>query len=154
MVPAAKVRANDYNPNKMATQNFDLLRQSIEADGVTQPIVTFYDASQDLYIVVDGFHRFTVLVEHFGCLEVPVVEIGGVEAGRMAATLRHNRARGKHQVDLMGAFVKKLVGLGWDDQQIALHLGMEGEEVLRLRQQVGIARTLSGTSYSKSWVVE
>jgi ParB-like chromosome segregation protein Spo0J len=154
MVPAAKVQRNSYNPNKVATTELALLIKSIEADGVTQPVVTFYDPTLDVYEVVDGFHRFTVLVEHFGCREIPVVVIDKPIQDRMASTIRHNRARGKHQVDLMGTLVKKLLGLGWDDTTIASHLGMEAEEVLRLRQQVGAATQLSAKHYSKAWKVD
>lgn len=153
LVPAAKVVANDYNPNSVASPEMDLLAHSIEEDGVTQPIVTFYDPELDLYIVVDGFHRYTVLTKRFKCLEIPVVVIEKTIQERMASTIRHNRARGKHQVELMSEMVLKLLKLGWEDTEIAKHLGMPAEELLRLKQQTGLAQLFAGQGYSKSWTV-
>lgn len=152
MVPAEKVVANDYNPNRVARAEMQLLIHSIEQDGFTQPVVTAYDPETDLYIVVDGFHRYTVLKTHFKCEEIPIVVIARDIKDRMAATVRHNRARGKHQVELMGGMVEKLLALGWTDTQIARHLGMEAEEVLRLKHQVGIASQYARTPFGKAWV--
>jgi ParB-like chromosome segregation protein Spo0J len=151
LVPADKVVANEYNPNKVAEPEMELLFHSIEEDGLTQPIVTFHDKEQDKYIVVDGFHRYSVLVDHFKCRRIPVVVIDKPINDRMASTIRHNRARGKHVVDLMGTLVTKLYTQGWSDEQIAKHLGMQGEEILRLRQQVGAARVLAGEEFNKGW---
>lgn len=151
MVPAASVVANDYNPNKVAKQELDLLELSIREDGVTQPIVTFYDSTADKYVIVDGFHRYAVLTQRLGCREIPIVTINKDIRDRMASTIRHNRARGKHQVDLMAALVKSLAAKGWDDPRIAEHLGMTEEELLRLKQIVGIARMFAAPGYSKSW---
>lgn len=153
MVDATKVIANEYNPNKVATPEMNLLIQSIEEDGVTQPVVTFYDPEIDKYIVIDGFHRYTVLTRHFKCKEIPVVVLDKPLNDRMASTVRHNRARGRHQVDLMGILVKKLFDQGWSDEKIAEHLGMEGEELLRLRQQIGCAKLLANNEFSKSWEI-
>lgn len=153
MVDADFVIANEYNPNKVATPEMDLLIHSIAEDGVTQPIVTFYDKAINRYIVVDGFHRYIVLTQYFGCSKIPVVVIDKDIKNRMASTIRHNRARGKHQVDLMGALVKKLLELGWEDAAIAKHIGMSLEELLRLKQIVGVAKMLAGSEYSKSWGV-
>jgi ParB-like chromosome segregation protein Spo0J len=111
----------------------------------------FYDEDLKKYIVIDGFHRYTVLKEHFKCTKIPVVVLKKNINDRMASTIRHNRARGKHQVDLMGVLVKKLSNLGWSDKNIADHLGMQGEELFRLRQQIGCAEMLSANEYSKSW---
>ena len=152
MVPASKVFANDYNPNKVASAEMKLLAHSIEEDGFTQPVVVAYDRDTDTYIVVDGFHRYTVLTKIFECDEIPVVVIEREIKDRMAATIRHNRARGKHQVDLMATMVEKLLDLGWENSQIAGHLGMEAEEVLRLRQQRGIASRDANRPFSKAWV--
>lgn len=153
MVPAHKVVANDYNPNKVAPQEMELLAVSIEEDGFTQPVVTCYDAERDVYIVVDGFHRHTILKDWFGCREIPIVEIHketGVKE-RMAATVRHNRARGKHTVDLMTDLVIGLLRNGWKDLDIARHLGMEAEEVLRLKSQSGYPALFAKREYSRSW---
>ena len=151
LVPISKVVANDYNPNSVASPEMKLLIRSIEADGVTQPVVTFYDEMVDLYIVVDGFHRYTILKDHFKCDEIPVVVIKKDIKDRMASTIRHNRARGKHQVDMMSILVEKLIKLGWSDIQIAKHLGMEAEEVLRLKQMTGLAGLFKGEPYSRTW---
>lgn len=149
MVDARKVMANDYNPNKVAQREMDLLITSIAEDGVTQPIVTVYDEGNDRYVIVDGFHRWRVLTEHFECAEIPVVVIQRGIAGRMAATIRHNRARGKHQVDLQGELVRSLMLQGLDDAAISHHLGMSEEELLRLKQTVGAARLLSAEEYGE-----
>lgn len=151
MVPAEKVVANDYNPNKVASQEMELLAHSIEEDGFTQPVVTCYDSLRDLYVVIDGFHRWTILKIWFELPEIPVVVIDRPIKDRMAATVRHNRARGKHSVDGMSQLVASLYRKGWTDQEIATHLGMEGEEVLRLKSQTGFAELFSGREYSKSW---
>lgn len=151
LVPAGKIKSNDYNPNVVCEPEMKLLIQSIEQDGLTQPVVVFYDHECDTYVVVDGFHRYKILKEHFKCTRIPVTVIDKPMNDRMASTIRHNRARGKHQVDLMGVLVDKLYKQGWSDEQIADHLGMEGEELLRLRQQVGCAKFLANTEYGKSW---
>lgn len=151
MVPANKVVANDYNPNKVAPQEMELLARSIEEDGFTQPVVTCHDEERDYYIVVDGFHRYTILTEWFGCPEIPIVVIHKGIKERMAATVRHNRARGKHTVDLMADLVVGLLRNGWKDLDIAKHLGMEAEEVLRLKAQTGYAELFAKREYSRSW---
>jgi len=151
MVPAEKVQANDYNPNKVATPEMELLRLSIEEDGLTQPIVVCHDPDLDRYIVVDGFHRYALLANHFKCPEIPVVVIAKDIKQRMAATIRHNRARGKHQVDLMSELVRSLYEKGWEDERIAEHLGMSVEELLRLKQMSGAAKLLAGSEYSAAW---
>lgn len=152
MVPAEQVQANDYNPNKVARPELELLMHSIAEDGVTQPIVTYYDAEIDRYIVVDGFHRFIVLTREFCCSEIPIVVIDKNIKDRMASTIRHNRARGKHQVDLMGEMVEKLLEFGWKETAIAKHLGMEAEEVLRLKQLQGIGRHFARQPFGRAWV--
>jgi len=151
MVTAVKVVSNDYNPNNVATPEMDLLALSIEEDGVTQPIVVVYDPVLDLYVVVDGFHRYTILTKRFKCPEIPVVVIDKSINDRMASTIRHNRARGKHKVDMMSVLVEKLLKLGWSDTDIAKQLGMEAEEVLRLKQMTGLAGLFKGQGYSRSW---
>ena len=151
LVPADKMRANEYNPNKVANREMELLQHSIEEDGFTQAIVTFYDDEQGIYEVVDGYHRFVILKEKLNCDYIPVVVIEKDIKERMASTIRHNRARGVHQVDLMGDLVVKLVKLGWGDDRIAEHLGMEYEEVLRLKQTTGIAEVFKDRDHSKAW---
>lgn len=151
MVSAAKVVSNEYNPNKVAPQEMELLAVSIEEDGFTQPVVVVHDAELDQYIVIDGFHRYTILTKWFELPKIPVVVLQKDIKERMAATVRHNRARGKHTVDLMADLVGDLVKKGWSDLEIANHLGMEGEEVLRLKSQLGVAEMFAGRSYSKAW---
>jgi ParB-like chromosome segregation protein Spo0J len=151
LVPTEKVVANDYNPNHVAAPEMALLRQSIEADGVTQPIVVWYDAAADRYPIIDGFHRFTLLRDTFRCPSVPVVVLDRPLGDRMASTIRHNRARGRHGVELMGALVAEMRRLGWTEAAIATALGMSEEELLRLQQIVGVARLLAADEYSSAY---
>jgi ParB-like chromosome segregation protein Spo0J len=153
LVPTNKVVSNEYNPNYVAAPEMDLLRISIEEDGVTQPIVVFYNRKKDIYEVVDGFHRYLILRDHFKSDVIPVVIIEKNIDQRMASTIRHNRARGKHQVDLTAELVKSLLRLGKTDDEIAHALGMSAEEVLRLRQQVKVAELMANVCYTKSWEV-
>jgi ParB-like chromosome segregation protein Spo0J len=153
-VPANEVVANNYNPNRVASMEMKLLEHSIREDGYTQPIVSFHEPQQ--YTVVDGFHRNRVGKEAADITArlqgyLPVVTINKGPADLMASTIRHNRARGKHQVDLMGDLIRDLVQKGWNDEQIAKHLGMTEEELVRLKQLVGIAKIFATPEYSKSW---
>jgi len=135
LVTAVKVVANDYNPNKVAPPEMELLALSIQEDGITEGVVVWHNTEFDVYFIVDGFHRSTVLKSWFGCTEIPVVEIHCDDMkGYIAATVRHNRARGTHQVDLMADIIELLRGKSLTDETIAASLGMEAEEVLRLRQ--------------------
>lgn len=154
MVPAEMVVANDYNPNSVASKEMELLQISIEEDGVTQPVVTFYDKEQNKYIVIDGFHRYSILTKVLKCPEIPVVVLDKDIKERMASTIRHNRARGKHQVTLQAELVKSLLLKGWNDEQIAQQLGMTPEELLRLKQSVGVAEILAGKEYSREWIIK
>jgi ParB-like chromosome segregation protein Spo0J len=151
-----KVKANDYNPNSVAPPEMELLETSIWEDGYTQPIVTFYDAEQDLYIVVDGFHRYSVLKNskriferEQGCL--PIVVIDKHLSDRMASTIRHNRARGSHNIELMSTIVSELVEMGKGDRWICQHIGMSPDELLRLKQITGLAALFQHKDFSDSW---
>lgn len=160
-VPSNTVQANDYNPNSVAPPEMILLEHSIEADGFTQPIVTFLEPP-DSHIVVDGFHRNRVGKESkqisnrlFGYL--PIVTINNNrsdKADRIAATIRHNRARGKHQVEAMSEIVIELKRRNWSDDKIGKELGMEPDEVLRLSQITGLAEMFSDTEFSMSWEID
>lgn len=141
LVPAERVVANDYNPNRVATPEMESLARSIAACGVTQAIVCSYDESPDRYLVVDGFHRLVILRAAFGAADIPVIGIGGTLAERIIATLRHNKARGEHQVAPVARLVRLLMAEGWDDATIAEQMGMEGEELLRLKLIEGIVQT-------------
>ena len=156
-VPADDVRANDYNPNSVAPPEMELLRLSIMADGYTQPIVTMPD--EDGRVVIDGFHRHRVGKEMpdvnariHGYL--PVVRIRQDRENRkdrIAATIRHNRARGKHSIDAMSDIVVELKRRSWSEERIGKELGMEPDEVLRLCQISGIAELFSDDEFSASW---
>lgn len=157
-VPAETVHANDYNPNSVAPPEMELLRISVAADGYTQPIVTM-GATDEGIEVVDGFHRNRVGKE---CPEVrerlhgylPVVTIRGDradKADRIASTIRHNRARGKHQVVAMSDIVIDLKRRNWSDEKIGRELGMDPDEVLRLAQISGLAEAFADRDFSQSW---
>lgn len=151
LVPIEKVQFNEYNPNAVAPPEMKLLQHSIEEDGYTQPIVTIYDAEKDVYIVVDGAHRYKNAADKFKIPMVPVVVINKEIKDRMASTIRHNRARGEHNVTQMSNIVAELVMLGWTDVEIGQHLGMSADEVLRLKQNTGIAAIFKDHEYSKAW---
>jgi ParB-like chromosome segregation protein Spo0J len=150
-VPAENVRANDYNPNSVAPPEMKLLKRSIEADGFTQPIVVW--DTGEYFEVVDGFHRHLV-GKSLGLSELPVVVINQerTEKGdRIASTVRHNRARGKHSVDGMSDLVQDLVRRNWSDAKIARELGMDQDEVLRLKQVTGLASLFADKEFSEAW---
>ncbi|MEB3103111.1 IbrB-like domain-containing protein [Ferviditalea candida] len=155
-IPAELVEANEYNPNSVAPPEMRLLYHSIKEDGYTQPIVAYWDEERQKYIIVDGFHRHRIGKEYRDIREqiknrLPLVVINKPIENRMASTIRHNRARGKHSVLGMTNIVVELVRKGWDDVTIAKHLGMDADEVLRLKQTSGIAELFRGRQYSKSW---
>ena len=151
MVDIEKVVANDYNPNKVAPPEMQLLKHSIEEDGYTQPIVTYYNKEKDKYIVVDGFHRYRCAKEYFHLKQVPIVTIDKDLEDRIASTIRHNRARGTHQIPDMSKIVLILTNKGWSDEEISKHLGMELDEIIRLRQITGLKEAFSNHTFSKSW---
>jgi len=147
LIPAARIVGNSYNPNTVAGPELDLLEQSMRADGITMCVVVMKDA--DEWTVVDGFHRHKVGTSRLGRRYIPCSVIDRPLADRMASTIRHNRARGKHQVELMGALVRSMLGLGWDDERIAESLGMSIEELLRLKQVVGVAVLMAAERYGE-----
>ena len=156
-VPANDVFANDYNPNSVAPPEMKLLEHSIGEDGYTQPIVTW--PKDSIFEVVDGFHRHrvgkesdTIRARVHGYL--PVVKINNQrqdKGDRMAATIRHNRARGEHKVESMAEIVIELKRRFWSDQKIATELGMEPDEVLRLTQVTGLAGLFEDQEFSTAW---
>lgn len=151
LVPVEKVRANNYNPNNVPGNNMELLLQSILDNGFCFPIVTIYDEEVDEYVIVDGFHRYTILKDWLEVKHIPVVVLQHDIKKRMAATVQFNRARGVHQVELMGDLVRALIEQGASDEEISKHLGMEMEEVYRLKQITGIAELFKNQPYSKAW---
>lgn len=151
LVPPELVQANNYNPNNVSKNNMELLEQSILDNGFTFAVVTVWDEELRKFVIVDGFHRDTILEFWFEAEKIPIIVLEHDIAKRMAATVQFNRARGVHQVELMGDLVQKLVEQGMQDEDIAKHLGMEYEEVFRLKQITGIAELFKNQSYSKSW---
>ncbi len=158
-VKIERVVANDYNPNAVAPPEMELLETSIWEDGYTQPIVTYYDDEKDTYIVVDGFHRYLTLKNSKRIFErergmLPIVVIDKQLGDRMASTIRHNRARGTHNVELMSTIVAELVEMGKGDRWICKHIGMSIDELLRLKQITGLAALFRNTDFSDSWEAE
>lgn len=147
------VEANEYNPNQVPDPELDLLEESIRSDGMTMPIVT-YLRDDGIYEIVDGFHRFLVLTERIGTEWVPVSVIDKPIDDRMSSTIRHNRARGDHTTELMGELVEAMEAEGKTTQEIADDLGMEKEEIVRLKQVVGAADILASDQYGQSWGVQ
>jgi len=155
-VPAEDVIQNDYNPNSVAPPEMKLLEISIREDGYTQPIVVYHDEQNGIYTVVDGFHRSRVGKEIIDIHDrlhgyLPVVVIDKDLKNRMASTIRHNRARGKHQVDKMGDIVKGLSANGMSETEIEINLGMTEEERVRLSQIAGIAHLFANKEYTRAW---
>ncbi|HHR4183568.1 IbrB-like domain-containing protein [Citrobacter cronae] len=154
-----EVIANDYNPNVMAAGEKKLLKRSLQEDGFTQPVVVSEDKGQ--YMVVDGFHRQLLGRSESGAGKrlkgwLPVSCINPDRKGqaeRIASTIRHNRARGKHQITSMSDIVRDLARLGWKDERIGLELGMDKDEVLRLKQISGLTELFEEEDFSPSWTV-
>lgn len=150
MVPMSKIIANDYNPNKMESKMFRLLKKSIVEDGLTMPIVTYYDCNNDNYIIVDGFHRYTVLLR-LHVEEVPVSVIDKPIEERMMSTVRHNKAKGTHQLAMMKTLFGKLRAK-LPLTVIAEGIGMEAEEVVIYSRGSVVAKDAgTGVEYSNSW---
>ncbi len=155
-IDVEKIEANDYNPNKVASTELRLLYVSIKEDGYTQPIVTIYNEEKDKYIIVDGFHRYFVGKTNKDILEttdgkLPIVVLHKTINERMASTVRHNRARGSHSIKGMSNMVFEMLENGWDDVMICNHLGMEADEIVRLKHITGFSKLFKDTEYSKSW---
>ncbi len=155
-VPIEKIVPNDYNPNTVAPPELKLLYDSIREDGYTMPIVCYHDKEQDKYIIVDGFHRYRIMLDYPDIYEreggmLPVSVIRKDIDHRMASTIRHNRARGSHDVDLMSNIIKELHELGRSDKWIAKHLGMDRDEILRLKQITGLAALFRDIEFSNAW---
>lgn len=158
-VPAETVTANDYNPNTVAPPEMKLLEHSIAEDGYTQPVVTWQENGRRE--VIDGFHRHRVGTESKRVLNrikgyLPVVTVNSERTDRgdrISSTIRHNRARGKHQVQAMSEIVLELTRRNWNDEKIARELGMDADEVLRLKQISGLAEMFADREFSEAWEV-
>lgn len=161
-VKSDRVHSNDYNPNVVAPPEMELLRTSISHDGYTQPIVTMADDEGDGIEVIDGFHRHRVGKECPDIQErvhgyLPVVQIRGTQQDRndrIASTIRHNRARGKHRIDAMSDIVIELKRRNWSDKRVATELGMDEDEVLRLCQITGLSEMFNDEDFSRAWEVD
>ncbi len=155
-VPIDKVCPNTYNPNAVAPPEMKLLYDSIKEDGYTMPVVCYHDKEKDKYVIVDGFHRYRVMLEHPDIYDrenglLPVSVIDKPLDHRMASTIRHNRARGSHNVDLMSNIIQELHELGRSDKWISKHLGMDPDEILRLKQITGLAELFKDVEFGKAW---
>lgn len=156
------VHANDYNPNAVAPPEMRLLEKSIKEDGYTQPIVSWRTDGNNQFEVVDGFHRNRIGRESkavkervHGYLPLTIVNTDRTDrTDRIAATIRHNRARGKHRVEAMSDIVQELARRNWSDERIGKELGMEADEVLRLKQITGLAEMFADREFSEAWEAE
>lgn len=156
-VPIEKIKPNTYNPNTVAPPELKLLYDSIKEDGYTMPIVCYHNKATDNYIIVDGFHRYRIMLDYPDIYKreggmLPVSVIDKPFDHRMASTIRHNRARGSHDVDLMGNIIKELHELGRSDAWISKHLGMDKDEILRLKQITGLAALFKDVNFGQAWI--
>ena len=155
-VPIEKIEPNTYNPNSVAPPELKLLYDSIKEDGYTMPIVCYYIKEKGRYVIVDGFHRYRIMLDYHDIYKrengmLPVSIIDKSLDHRMASTIRHNRARGSHNVDLMSNIIKELHELGRSDAWISKHLGMDKDEILRLKQITGLASLFKDVKFGKAW---
>jgi len=150
-----KIRANAYNPNAVAPPEMKLLETSIWEDGYTMPVVCYYLPDEDVYEIVDGYHRYTTLKTSKRIFErekgyLPCVVIEKDITNRMASTIRHNRARGSHSIELMSNIVTDLLNAGMSDGWIIKHIGMDKDELLRLKQITGLASLFKDFEFTES----
>lgn len=155
-VPIDMIQANAYNPNSVARNEMRLLKVSIDHDGYTQPVVTVWDAALGKYVIVDGFHRYIVMrmnedVRARTSGRLPIVVIDKPLNDRMASTIRHNRARGKHSVTGMASMVFSMLDNGWDDAAICAELGIEADELVRLKHMTGFSKLFENVDYRRAW---
>lgn len=147
--------ANNYNPNSVPSDKMELLKQSIIDNGFCFPIVTIWSEEEQKYVIIDGFHRFTMCSPEWLDIEqVPIVVLDHDISQRMAATVQFNKARGVHEIDGDADIVKSLSQQGLSDEEICKHLGLDAETVLRYKQLTGILDLFKNTSYSPAWEVK
>lgn len=154
-VDVDKIEPNDYNPNAVAKNELKLLEISIDHDGYTQPTVTIWDDEKQKYVIVDGFHRYYVmktskLINERNGGKLPIVVLDKGINDRMASTVRHNRARGKHSVTGMGNIVCEMLKNGATDEEVCNELGLEVDELVRLKYTSGVAKLFEDQEFSKS----
>ncbi|MEJ0010359.1 MAG: ParB/RepB/Spo0J family partition protein [Alphaproteobacteria bacterium] len=155
LVKPTEVQSNDYNPNRVAPPEMKLLELSMQKDGVTMPVVAAKN-DKGTYVIVDGFHRTQVIKYYPPVCDalqgyVPLVELNKGITDRIAATVRHNVARGSHKTGLVARLVALLKKNGWTDEKIGREIGMEPDEVLRLKQLTGLSEVFADQEFSKSW---
>lgn len=154
LVPRELVQANNYNPNHVPKDKMELLKQSILDNGFCFPIVTIWSEEDGKYIIIDGFHRYTICQPEWLDIEqVPIVVLDHDISKRMAATIQFNKARGVHQVDLDADVVRSLLEQGMSEEEVAKHLGLELDTVLRYKQMTGIVDLFKNIDYTPSWEV-
>lgn len=154
LVPRDMLQANNYNPNNVPRDKMELLKQSIIDNGFCFPIVTIWSPDDEKYVIIDGFHRYTMcLPEWLDIEQVPIVVLEHDLSQRMAATIQFNKARGVHAVDGDADIVRSLIEQGWPEDEIAKHLGIDLETVLRYKQLTGIVELFRNVNYSTSWEV-
>lgn len=155
-VPIDELEPNSYNPNAVASAEMKLLHLSMKLDGVTQPIVTMYDSQKGKYVIIDGFHRYFILKNRPDISEscrgmAPIVVISKSINDRMASTIRHNRARGEHSVGGMSSLVFRMLDNGWSDAEICNNVGVEPEELLKLKHLTGFSKLFEKEEYALAW---
>jgi len=156
LVPVDSVQGNDYNPNKVAPPEMRLLQLSIAKDGITMPVVVADEPGGSGHVVVDGFHRTTVVKTVKSVRDslggyMPVVKLNKSIEDRITSTVRHNMARGTHQVELAAKLVTALKKHNWTNERIGRELGMDPDEVLRLKQITGLAEAFADQEFSRAW---
>ncbi|MCD9525539.1 IbrB-like domain-containing protein [Photobacterium carnosum] len=156
LIDSSLVKDNDYNPNKVAPPEFKLLKHSIEKDGITMPIVVGKLPQSQDYVIIDGYHRSQIIknddqINQSISNYIPVVILDKTIDNRMSSSIRHNIARGVHQVELTSKLVIKLRDMNWTNDDISQELGMDNDEVLRMQQVTGLAEAFRHNSFSKAW---
>jgi len=150
VVPIEQLFANDYNPNRMPREEMRLLEDCIRKYGFLFPIIVTWDADREKYRIIDGYHRYETL-KRIGSSEASVIDLQLPYHDAIQLTVLMNRIKGLHQVEKMSDLVVKLEGLGLTDSEIANNLGMEAEELIRLKQQLGIANAFKNVDYANAW---
>jgi len=155
LLPLSAINANDYNPNKMGKPESRLLQHSIEQDGLTFPVIVNQVSMNGVYTLIDGFHRYELVKTHPHLQPltgyIPALILNKTRSKAIATSVRHNIARGVHQVELTADMVMMLKQLNWSNNQIGVELGMDRDEVLRMQQVTGLAQLFSGEDFSNSW---
>lgn len=155
LVHRDRIIANNWNPNNVPKDKMELLKQSIIDNGFCFPIVTIYNSEDDIYQIIDGFHRYTICQKNWLDIEkVPIVVLKHNIKKRMAATVQFNKARGIHQVDLDAELIRALIEQGMDEKEISTHLGIDTETIHRYKSLTGIAELFKNSQYSTSWCIK